>query len=181
MNIPEGWKLVPVEPTPEMIEAAKDNRLSQPGGTLPGSAMRQMFVAMLDAAPTPHTINDVVVTTDETGRVVAVTRQDEEGKILSVIWEAPTPPAQEVEPVAWVEVTNRCEGPYRFHGVSLMDVGRHNLYTSPSSQKPAWSESGDPLNLEAAAERLLNCLENETVNKDIEKEMDNLRKFLGES
>lgn len=31
---------------------------------------------------------DVVVTTDESGKCVAVTRQDEDGKILSVIWEA---------------------------------------------------------------------------------------------
>lgn len=30
---------------------------------------------------------EVVVTTDNTGRCVAVTRQDDEGRILSVIWE----------------------------------------------------------------------------------------------
>ena len=53
MQIPEGWKLVPKEPTPEMIEAAKDNRLAQPEGTLPGSAMRQMYEAMIAAAPSP--------------------------------------------------------------------------------------------------------------------------------
>lgn len=34
---------------------------------------------------------EVVVTTDEDGRCVAVTRQDEEGRILSVIWEAKEP------------------------------------------------------------------------------------------
>jgi hypothetical protein len=33
-------------------------------------------------------LNEVVVTTDEDGRAVCVTRQDEEGRILSVIWEA---------------------------------------------------------------------------------------------
>jgi len=32
---------------------------------------------------------EVVVTTDESGRCVAVTRQDSEGRILSTIWEAP--------------------------------------------------------------------------------------------
>lgn len=31
---------------------------------------------------------EVVVTTDESGRCVAVTRQDKEGNILSIIWEA---------------------------------------------------------------------------------------------
>lgn len=34
---------------------------------------------------------DVVVTTDSAGVCVAVTRQDDEGKMLSVIWEAPAP------------------------------------------------------------------------------------------
>ena len=33
-------------------------------------------------------LNEVVATTDEDGRAVCVTRQDEEGRILSVIWEA---------------------------------------------------------------------------------------------
>lgn len=32
---------------------------------------------------------DIVVTTDATGRCVAVTRQDREHRILAVIWEAP--------------------------------------------------------------------------------------------
>ena len=32
-------------------------------------------------------IGEVVVTTNEAGECVAVTRQDEDGKILSVIWE----------------------------------------------------------------------------------------------
>src|SRR5690606_32778191 len=32
---------------------------------------------------------EVVVTTDQAGRCVAVTRQDAEGRILSTIWEAP--------------------------------------------------------------------------------------------
>jgi hypothetical protein len=50
------WKFVPIEPTPEMIEAAKDNRASQPPGTLPGSAMRQMFEAMIAAAPSSELV-----------------------------------------------------------------------------------------------------------------------------
>ena len=35
---------------------------------------------------------EVVVTTDEQGNAVCVTRQDEEGRILSVIWMAGPPP-----------------------------------------------------------------------------------------
>lgn len=41
---------------------------------------------------------EVAVTTDEDGRCVAVTRQNEEGQILSVIWEA------EPTPAGWVMV-----------------------------------------------------------------------------
>jgi len=51
MTNPDTLRLVPVEPTPEMLEAAKDDRLSQPAGTPPGSAMRRMYKAMLSAAP----------------------------------------------------------------------------------------------------------------------------------
>lgn len=49
MNLPEGW------PTPEMIEAAKDARLTIPEETLPGKTCRIIFEAMLAAAPTPPT------------------------------------------------------------------------------------------------------------------------------
>lgn len=43
---------------------------------------------------------DVVVTTDESGSCVAVTRQDGEGRILSVIWEAAEQPSVQQEPAA---------------------------------------------------------------------------------
>jgi hypothetical protein len=40
---------------------------------------------------TPVVSDEVVVTTNRDGDCVAVTRQDNEGRILSVLWEAPTP------------------------------------------------------------------------------------------
>ena len=43
----------------------------------------------LYAAPPVTEHGHVTVTTDESGRAVAVTRQDDEHRILSVIWEAP--------------------------------------------------------------------------------------------
>ena len=43
----------------------------------------------LYAAPPVTEQGCVTVTTDESGRAVAVTRQDDEHRILSVIWEAP--------------------------------------------------------------------------------------------
>jgi hypothetical protein len=53
-------------------------------------------------------------------------------------WLANTPapvradPAQQQEPVALLEVIDRHEGPYNFHGIKLMDSGRHDLYTHPA-------------------------------------------------
>jgi len=46
-----------------------------------------------------------------------------------------TRPAQaEQQPVAWVEVKDRHEGPYEFHGLELLDSGKHNLYAAPIAQ-----------------------------------------------
>ena len=41
--------------------------------------------------------------------------------------------AQRGEPVAWVEVKDRHEGPYEFHGVELLDSGKHHLYLAPTA------------------------------------------------
>lgn len=35
------------------------------------------------------------------------------------------------EPVAWVEVADTNEGPYKFHGQKLMPRGEHSLYAAP--------------------------------------------------
>lgn len=35
----------------------------------------------------------------------------------------------DVVPVAWVDVANRLEGPYDFHGDAYMPRGKHNLYS----------------------------------------------------
>lgn len=102
------WKLVPVEPTEEMFEAAKDNRSAQPPGTLPGSAMRQMYEAMLAAAPPPPapilpapTFQGAFDTsrTPINGILQLETQLSERDiKALSDYIGRITPPAQEVEP-----------------------------------------------------------------------------------
>lgn len=46
----------------------------------------------LYTAPPPQQAGEVVVTTDESGRCVMVSRQDDEHRILKVLWEAPTRP-----------------------------------------------------------------------------------------
>jgi hypothetical protein len=38
------------------------------------------------------------------------------------------------EPVAWVDVKDRHEGPYEFHGMALLDSGKHHLYAAPPAQ-----------------------------------------------
>ena len=35
------------------------------------------------------------------------------------------------EPVAWVDVQHREEGPYEFHGIALLPKGPHHLYIAP--------------------------------------------------
>ena len=41
---------------------------------------------------------------------------------------------QAQKPVAWVDVKDRHEGPYEFHGMALLDSGKHHLYAAPPAQ-----------------------------------------------
>lgn len=54
-GVPEGWKLVPMEPTAEMVQAALDKpAFDALGDLLPWSHItRTSYAAMLDASPTP--------------------------------------------------------------------------------------------------------------------------------
>ncbi|WP_313117915.1 hypothetical protein [Ectopseudomonas guguanensis] len=54
VGVPDGWKLVPVDPTPEMIQAALDKPCFDPlGDLLPWTHItRTSYAAMLAAAPT---------------------------------------------------------------------------------------------------------------------------------
>jgi hypothetical protein len=67
------------------------------GGMDPGPSHWMPLPPPPSAAPQPATVaaGEVVVTTDSTGRCVAVTRQDDDHRVLSVIWQAkPAPTAQ---------------------------------------------------------------------------------------
>jgi hypothetical protein len=44
--------------------------------------------------------------------------------------------AEKQEPVAWVDVKDSYEGPYEFHGIERMGVGKHLLYTAPVHARP---------------------------------------------
>lgn len=50
-KVTDGWKLVPIEPTPEMINAAHNCKL--PESRKWHTVIKEKFAAMLAAAPTP--------------------------------------------------------------------------------------------------------------------------------
>ena len=49
-SVPDGWKLVPIEPTQEMLDAGEDTFVSSLSGT-PTSSPIAVYRAMLAAAP----------------------------------------------------------------------------------------------------------------------------------
>ncbi len=66
-------------------------------------AQRDELRAALAAQPA-EPVGDVVVSCNEDGQIVAVTRQDDEGRILSVIAESAAPPAPAAVPPGYVLV-----------------------------------------------------------------------------
>lgn len=83
---PDGWVLVPVQPS----IAACINGSDAVGRVVDGYQCADVYRAMLAAAPAPQPVaqperGQIVVTKNEAGQIVAVTRQDEDGKILKVI------------------------------------------------------------------------------------------------
>lgn len=87
-------------------------------------------------------VGEIVVTTNLQGQCVAVTRQDDESQILSVIWEAKQPQVEQ-EPVAYRHRSFTCD-PWEY--VSLDDKQRFRegmgqpLYTSPQHKREPLTE-----------------------------------------
>ena len=78
--VPQGWKLVPVEPSPEMMEAMPgmpaigapgDMDLKNKGWSLKAIQNRHRWIAALAAAPTPAPAQDVGLTDEEIKHVCA--------------------------------------------------------------------------------------------------------------
>lgn len=53
LAVPEGWKLVPIEPTVAMLNAGEDTFISTYTGT-PTSDPDTVWAAMIAAAPSPE-------------------------------------------------------------------------------------------------------------------------------
>jgi len=77
------YKIIPKDITPEMLEAADNVYCRSYTGTMTAHPA-DVHQAMVNAAPKL----DVVVTTDDTGRCVAVTIQDDDHHIVHVLWTA---------------------------------------------------------------------------------------------
>lgn len=98
-------------------------------------------------------------------------------RILSAA--APTPP--EDGPVAWINFT---QSPYAPLDLHFQFQNPHDerwtpVYTSPLSPKAEWSESGEPLNLEAAAQYVIDVYET-TQDWRFMYSIKQLRKFTKE-
>lgn len=85
------YKLVPVEPTAEMLEAGKYALEA-------GCYASGIYADMLAAAP----VVNIVATKNEQGQIVSVSLQDEDHRVLKVIAEA----AVQGEPVAYISHTS---------------------------------------------------------------------------
>ena len=59
------------------------------------SFLKEAFSESEIVSEQPQPVGEVVVTTNDKGHCLAVTRQNEEGQILSVIWELQRPPKKE--------------------------------------------------------------------------------------
>lgn len=97
-KIPDGWRLVPVEPTEEMLEAMRTQarvRLEQETITASVENGRAVWGAMLDAAPEPPAIgrtNNSNDSRDASGRLLdrRVSQRWYPSKTQSVSFWCPT-------------------------------------------------------------------------------------------
>ncbi len=128
MNIPEGWKLVPIRATDEMHDAGVQAIADSTSGFVD-----EVYDAMLAAAPTPpdhfRDFADMVGYDTTPAQEVHI---DGAGDVfyghiptLDKMRELLNTPAQEVAPVAWI---NRTQSPY-----APMDM--HVTFFNPGDDK----------------------------------------------
>lgn len=114
---------------------------------------RQMCAQLADlevgtdlfARPVPAEQGHVTVTTDDTGRCIMVSRQDDDHRILSVIWEAPEKVAEPVN----AQMANACRavlnsGPDAWHPITT-DQARNTVAQTLAA---AESQQAEPVRLD---------------------------------
>lgn len=101
------------EPVAEVIVSHTRAGLNGPYTAEVASRERLSVGAELFIHPQPPVVGEVVVTTNQKDACVAVTRQDAEGQILSVIWEAKQPPVAEQKPLTDEQIETIWDDWYR--------------------------------------------------------------------
>lgn len=165
MKIPEGWQLVPVEPTQEMCDVGDQSACAY-----------DVYKFMLEAAPTPPVGQEPEFSDG----------CDSEGfpggceRFGHTVETCPTPPAQEDEPVAWglQRVDN---GIIIYWSHDKKSVEEHLTWDTPYQAKTQMVEvytRPDNGELRKAAEEVLRIWDEEFDDATFERAIENLRNAL---
>lgn len=153
VGVPDGWRLVPVEPTPEIIRAMMDN-VRDVSGVLAG--FTNAYRAMLAAAPTVKAEQVDDLDTDRVAvcgcRIANTPKLGGNTVILCATHEPPSLPAagsavEEVEVVAHFQIPTG--GSY---------AGERFTRIGPVPECPAANRTYDPLMTVAQHERIVAAL-----------------------
>jgi hypothetical protein len=148
-EIPEGWRLVPVEPTDSQIRAAQDTWWHACNCE---TYWDQIYAAMIAAAPQSPTVKDSLTSQQPQPRDFKPTPLFNAGE-AGVFLERG---AEQAQPVA-VAVISRIPGGIKIDLAGedlLLDLpdGEHKLYTAPPARNP-----NDTNLLRQALEALTSC------------------------
>ncbi len=156
-GVPEGWMLVPVEPTQEMFDAGMKHRAGHPCNVMDG------YTAMLAVAPQPPAPFPAPGRKDgEEPRGECRTYPGETCDICGAVWPPASASAGKVEPAAWqwraVEGGNARTAwyPDDAHGVSLWEeyargsggrcvIEKRPLYTAPPAHPDAYHQGAEEM------------------------------------
>ena len=149
---PEGWRLVPVEPTEEMWKAADliDDRMFA-GGSSHGAETGQIWEAMLYAAPQPAQASDRVeqiqpvhstrasgVCASTTPLDITLTRDETAFTASFLIDEDQEPGDDAVQPVAW-RVRRSGDEQYELFFNREMAQRRAECFVPPRKAEPLYA------------------------------------------
>lgn len=140
-RVPPGWQAVPVDPTREMATAYD-------AACFLDYFREEGYRAALAAAPQPpaaQELGEVVITKNEAGAIVAVTRQDEEGRILSVLAESAAQEREPLDQVAAMKLGMAADDATRKHcrGTTNWAHALTRFYEKALERMPTWEPKFD--------------------------------------